>query len=298
MSGRDGEKLRRQRWDNLNGKTRSTITTLPKGSHHKRARRLAPAPKRPASDARPKAGSFGLKPKIVLYHGAAATQECRPCGINGLRPSLGKPRGSPPFISSDPRKLSGLLTLRLAAPCQNSNSSFRFWEQKICAKPFFFVSKNWKPRKRKTPWSCKPNNNLKTHHTVNINSVVITGNLVNAPELRYTGSGTAVVSGTIANNEFYLDESRAKQQVTTFVDFNVWAKRGEALAQMAKKGQHVYLEGQLRQEIWEDKKDGSTRSKHVIRVRDWQFTQFRTPEAAPCGSSEFVGVRHQSKQIA
>jgi single-strand DNA-binding protein len=120
---------------------------------------------------------------------------------------------------------------------------------------------------------------------MNINSVVITGNLVNAPELRYTNSGTAVVSGTIANNEFYLDESGAKQQITTFVDFNVWAKRGEALAQMAKKGQHVYLEGQLRQEIWEDKKDGSTRSKHVLRVRDWQFTQFRASEAAPAAAS-------------
>jgi single stranded DNA-binding protein len=102
-------------------------------------------------------------------------------------------------------------------------------------------------------------------------------------------SGTAVVSGTIANNEFYLDESGAKQQVTTFVDFNVWAKRGEALAQMARKGQHVYLEGQLRQEIWEDKKDGSTRSKHVIRVRDWQFTQFRTPEAAPVAAASSSG---------
>ena len=113
---------------------------------------------------------------------------------------------------------------------------------------------------------------------MNINSVIITGNLVAAPEVRYTKSGTAVVSGTVANNEFYLDESGEKQQITTFVDFNVWAKRGEAFGELVQKGQHVYLEGQLRQEIWKDKESGATRSKHVVRVRDWQFTQFRKSE--------------------
>jgi single-strand DNA-binding protein len=113
---------------------------------------------------------------------------------------------------------------------------------------------------------------------MNINNVAITGNLVAAPELRYTLKDTPVVSGTLGNNETYVDEAGNKQQVTTFVDFHIWNKRGEAFAKLVTKGQHLYLEGQLRQETWKDKEDGKTRSKHVIRVSEWQFTQFRKAE--------------------
>jgi single-strand DNA-binding protein len=38
---------------------------------------------------------------------------------------------------------------------------------------------------------------------MNINKILITGNLTADPELRYTPSGKAVVSASIANNEHY-----------------------------------------------------------------------------------------------
>jgi single-strand DNA-binding protein len=40
---------------------------------------------------------------------------------------------------------------------------------------------------------------------MNINKILITGNLTADPELRYTPSGKAVVSASIANNEHYTD---------------------------------------------------------------------------------------------
>ena len=57
---------------------------------------------------------------------------------------------------------------------------------------------------------------------MNINHIIITGNLVANPSLRETTAGTAVATATIANNEFFSDGQGERQQVTTFVDVTVW----------------------------------------------------------------------------
>jgi single-strand DNA-binding protein len=40
---------------------------------------------------------------------------------------------------------------------------------------------------------------------MNVNKIIITGNLTADPELRYTPSGKAVLSASIANNEHFMD---------------------------------------------------------------------------------------------
>jgi single-strand DNA-binding protein len=119
---------------------------------------------------------------------------------------------------------------------------------------------------------------------MNINRIIITGNLVANPTLRETNSGTPVASANIANNEFFNDGAGERQQVTTFVDVTVWGKSGESFASLAKKGQEVIIEGQLRRNDWESE-DGQKHSKHFLRAENWQFTQYRrqeeSNEAAP-----------------
>jgi single-strand DNA-binding protein len=63
---------------------------------------------------------------------------------------------------------------------------------------------------------------------MNINRIIISGNLVANPTLRETNSGTPVASVTIANNEFFHDSDGERQQVTPFVDVTVWGKSGES----------------------------------------------------------------------
>ena len=109
---------------------------------------------------------------------------------------------------------------------------------------------------------------------MNINRIIISGNLVANPTLRETNSGTPVASVAIANNEFFNDGEGERQQVTTFVDVTVWGKSGENLASLAKKGQAVIIEGQLRRNDWETE-DGQKHSKHFLRAENWQFTQYR-----------------------
>ena len=76
---------------------------------------------------------------------------------------------------------------------------------------------------------------------MNINKVLITGNLTAEPELRFTPNGKPVVSASIANNEHYTDTQGQEQKVTTFVNLEVWGKPGENFAKLVKKGQEVYL---------------------------------------------------------
>src|SRR6476620_6439860 len=112
---------------------------------------------------------------------------------------------------------------------------------------------------------------------MNINHIIITGNLVASPSLRETNTGTAVAVATIANNEFFNGGQGERQQVTTFVDVTVWGKSGESFASLAKKGQEVIIEGQLRRNDWESE-DGQKHSKHFLRAESWQFTQYRRQE--------------------
>jgi single-strand DNA-binding protein len=112
---------------------------------------------------------------------------------------------------------------------------------------------------------------------MNINRIIISGNLVANPTLRETNSGTPVASATIANNEFFNDGDGERQQVTTFVDVTVWGKSGENFASLAKKGQEIIIEGQLRRNDWETE-GGQKHSKHFLKAENWQFTQYRRQE--------------------
>src|SRR5258707_12924034 len=109
---------------------------------------------------------------------------------------------------------------------------------------------------------------------MNINRIIITGNLVTNPTLRETNSGTPVASATIANNEFFNDADGQRQQVTTFVDVTVWGKSGENFAALAKKGQEIIFEAQLRRNDWESE-DGQKHFKHFLKAASCQFTQIK-----------------------
>src|SRR6516162_3652182 len=112
---------------------------------------------------------------------------------------------------------------------------------------------------------------------MNINRIIISGNLVANPTLRETNSGTPVASATIANNGFFNDGDSRRQEVTTFVDVTVWGKSGENFAALAKKGQEIIIEAQLRRSDWESE-DGKKHFKHYLKAESWQFTGKQSKE--------------------
>lgn len=102
----------------------------------------------------------------------------------------------------------------------------------------------------------------------NVNVVAITGNLTKDPEVRHTGSGTAVCQLRIATNG---REKRNGEWVdrADYFDITVWGNQGENCANYLSKGKPVAVQGRLRYEEWE--KDGNKRSKVVIVANHVQF---------------------------
>lgn len=95
----------------------------------------------------------------------------------------------------------------------------------------------------------------------NYNSVQVMGHIVRDLELKHTNSEKAVVSFTVAINDF-------KDKVT-FVDVTAWEKTAEACAKYLSKGKPVFVEGRLETQSWE--KDGEKRSKLAVVAKSVQF---------------------------
>jgi len=96
-----------------------------------------------------------------------------------------------------------------------------------------------------------------------INVVVLVGRLTRDSELKYTKSGMPIARFSIAVNrsrkqgEEWVDE-------TSFFEIDFWGKGAEAVNRYLVKGQQVGVEGELRQDRWEQ--DGQQRQKVVVNV--------------------------------
>ena len=97
--------------------------------------------------------------------------------------------------------------------------------------------------------------------SVQINSIVVGGNLTRDPELRYTPSGTALLNMSIANNSVRVNNGEQKKE-TSFFSVDVWARMAENCHKYLKKGSPVLIEGRVKQDTWE--KDGQKKEKIKI----------------------------------
>jgi single-strand DNA-binding protein len=100
-----------------------------------------------------------------------------------------------------------------------------------------------------------------------VNKVILIGNLGQDPELRYTGSGTAVCNLRLATNESYKDSNGELVEKTEWHSVVAWARLAEICGEYLKKGSQVYFEGSLQTRQWEDK-DGQTRYTTEIKARE------------------------------
>ena len=101
-----------------------------------------------------------------------------------------------------------------------------------------------------------------------INKVVLVGRLTRDAEQSYTQSGSSLLKFGIAVNRWRSDQNAEE---ASFFDVTVWGKRGESIANFMTKGKQVAIEGELRQDRWQDKNDGSNRSKVTIVANSVQL---------------------------
>jgi single-strand DNA-binding protein len=85
---------------------------------------------------------------------------------------------------------------------------------------------------------------------MDLNRVMIIGNMTRDPEVRNTPTGRAVASFSVATNRVWTDANGQKQKQAEFHNVVFWAKLAEIAGQYLKKGQKVYVEGRLQTREW------------------------------------------------
>ena len=95
-----------------------------------------------------------------------------------------------------------------------------------------------------------------------LNKIVLMGRLTRDPELRKTGSGTAVTSFTLAVDRDFKTQDGEKE--TDFIDIVAWRGTAEFVFKYLSKGRMAVVEGRLQIRNWTDKDGGKRRSAEVI----------------------------------
>lgn len=103
--------------------------------------------------------------------------------------------------------------------------------------------------------------------------LTIVGSLGRDPELRYTNSGSAIVSLTVAVSHRYKKNEEWIED-TAWVDVTAWNALAENVAASCSKGTRVICTGRLKMDEWDDKNGGGKRSKLVL-VADEIGASFR-----------------------
>ena len=106
---------------------------------------------------------------------------------------------------------------------------------------------------------------------VNINRVVITGNLTADPDLRTLQSGTSVCKLRVASNTRRKDSASDKWvDKPNYFDVTVWGSLGETVAKHTAKGRPVAIDGRLEWREW-DTDNGAKRQAVEIIADSVQF---------------------------
>lgn len=104
-----------------------------------------------------------------------------------------------------------------------------------------------------------------------INKVIIVGNLGADPETRYTGSGTAITTLSIATTEQWTSKQTGEPQShTEWHRVKLFGKLAEIAGEYLKKGRQVYVEGSLRTDKYTDK-DGIERYTTNVIANEMQM---------------------------
>jgi len=130
---------------------------------------------------------------------------------------------------------------------------------------------------------------------MDLNKVMLIGNITRDPDLRSTASGQSVASFSVATNRVWKDPSSGERRESAeFHNIVAWGKLAEICGQYLKKGSKIFVEGRLQTRSWQGQ-DGNKRYTTEIVMENMIMLDRRpqggfTPSAsagqtAPAGPS-------------
>ena len=102
-----------------------------------------------------------------------------------------------------------------------------------------------------------------------VNNCMFIGRLGRDPETRYTQSGKAVASFSLA-----CSEKRGGEESNEWVNVVAWEKLAEIAGQYLTKGSLVFISGRMQTRKWQDK-EGGTRYTTEIVAREMKMLDSR-----------------------
>jgi single-strand DNA-binding protein len=123
-------------------------------------------------------------------------------------------------------------------------------------------------------------------------TLIIVGNVGRDPEMRYTPSGQAVTSFSVASNRKYTSSNGEQVNETIWFRVSAWGKQAEVCNQFLKKGSRVLIEGRLTPDratggprLWQ-KQDGTSAASFEVTAQTVRFLTTRAEsEGGPAGDA-------------
>ena len=101
-----------------------------------------------------------------------------------------------------------------------------------------------------------------------INRVILVGRVVKDAELKFTSASTPVTRFSVAVNRSRKNGDQWEEEVS-YIDIVLWGRSAESISKFLIKGKQVAVEGELRQNRWEQ--DGQQRSKLEVVASNVQL---------------------------
>ena len=95
-----------------------------------------------------------------------------------------------------------------------------------------------------------------------LNKIIIMGRLTRDPELRRTGSGTAVTSFSLACDRDF--KSQSGETETDFIEVVAWKNTAEFVSKYFSKGRMAVVDGRLQIRDWTDKSGNKRTTAEVV----------------------------------
>lgn len=106
-----------------------------------------------------------------------------------------------------------------------------------------------------------------------INNVVLVGRLTKDPDLRYTASGSAVATFTLAVTRTFTNQSGERE--ADFINCVIWRKPAETLANYTRKGSLIGVTGRIQTRNYENQQGQRVYVTEIV-AENFQMLESKT----------------------
>lgn len=105
---------------------------------------------------------------------------------------------------------------------------------------------------------------------MSVNKAILVGNLGKDPELRYTPSGAAVATFSLATTERFKNRNGEQQERTEWHNIVAWGPLAEICGKYLSKGRQIYVEGRIQNRSYDDR-EGNKRYISEVVISEMQM---------------------------